>query len=91
MTQFGPIWKKERRYLGKALSGAPIVKRDYSALMIKRATILLKSILDRPEDFLWEVKKLVSLTTWLSSISSDFFVLIVEWLGTLSSKSVMVL
>ncbi|KAG8947342.1 hypothetical protein FRC04_010790 [Tulasnella sp. 424] len=58
MTQFGPIWKKERRYLGKALSGAPIVKRDYSALMIKRATILLKSILDRPEDFLWEVKKM---------------------------------
>ncbi|KAG8906880.1 hypothetical protein FRC01_007876 [Tulasnella sp. 417] len=58
MTQYGSLWKKERRYLSKALSGAPIVKRNYSGLMMKRATILLKGILDRPQDFLWEVKKM---------------------------------
>lgn len=58
MTQYGSLWKKERRYLSKALSGAPIVKRNYSGIMTKRATILLKSILDRPQDFLYEVKKM---------------------------------
>ncbi|KAG8947357.1 hypothetical protein FRC04_010805 [Tulasnella sp. 424] len=58
MTQYGSLWKKEKRYLSKALSGGPIVKRNYSGLMINRATILLKSILDRPQDFLWEVKKM---------------------------------
>lgn len=58
MTQSGTLWKKQRRYLNKALSGEPIVRRDYSELMIKRATILVKSILDHPENFLWEVKKM---------------------------------
>ncbi|KAG8951458.1 hypothetical protein FRC00_007240 [Tulasnella sp. 408] len=58
MTQSGTLWKKQRRYLNKALSGEPIVRRDYSALMIKYATILVKSILDHPENFLWEVKKM---------------------------------
>ncbi|KAG8982931.1 hypothetical protein FRB90_006453, partial [Tulasnella sp. 427] len=58
MTQYGTLWKKEKRYLSKALSGGPIVKRDYSGLMMKRATILLKAVVDRPQDFLWEVKKM---------------------------------
>ncbi|KAG8983035.1 hypothetical protein FRB90_006359, partial [Tulasnella sp. 427] len=55
LTQYGPIWRQHRRFLNRALM-APIVKRDYSPVMRNKTLVFLKTLLDRPDDFLIENK-----------------------------------
>lgn len=56
LTQYGPIWKQHRRFLNRALM-APVVKKDYSPVMTRKTLMFLKTLLDRPDDFLIENKK----------------------------------
>lgn len=56
LTQYGPIWKQHRRFLNRALM-APVVKKDYSPVMTRKTLMFLKTLLDRPGDFLIENKK----------------------------------
>lgn len=55
-TPFGPIWRQHRKFLNRALM-APIVKRDYSGVMLRKIRGFLTVLLDRPQDFILESKK----------------------------------
>lgn len=59
LTQYGPIWKQHRRFLNRALM-APVVKKDYSPVMTRKTLMFLKTLLDRPGDFLIENKKMMA-------------------------------
>ncbi|KAG8972280.1 hypothetical protein FRC05_010223 [Tulasnella sp. 425] len=59
LTQYGPIWKQHRRFLNRALM-APVVKKDYSPVMTRKTLMFLKTLLDRPDDFLIENKKMMA-------------------------------
>ncbi|KAG8960668.1 hypothetical protein FRC05_006700, partial [Tulasnella sp. 425] len=56
---YGAAWRQHRRFLNHALM-APIVKRDYSAVMVRKTLVFLESLLDRPEDFILENKKMTA-------------------------------
>ncbi|KIO29636.1 hypothetical protein M407DRAFT_21224 [Tulasnella calospora MUT 4182] len=58
-TPYGPTWRQHRRFLNRALM-APIVKRDYSAAMIRKTLAFLNALVDRPQDFLMENKKMTA-------------------------------
>ncbi|KIO18395.1 hypothetical protein M407DRAFT_31945 [Tulasnella calospora MUT 4182] len=59
LTQYGPVWRQHRRMLSHALL-APIVRRDYGPMMTKKTITFLKTLLDRPDDFILESKKLMA-------------------------------
>ncbi|KAG8930282.1 hypothetical protein FRC01_002984 [Tulasnella sp. 417] len=56
LTQYGPVWRQHRRFLSRALF-APVVKSDYAPMMTRKTIEFVKTILDRPGDFLLENKK----------------------------------
>ncbi|KIO29637.1 hypothetical protein M407DRAFT_21225 [Tulasnella calospora MUT 4182] len=58
-TPYGPTWRQHRRFLNRALMG-PIVKRDYGAPMMRKILSFLTVLLDRPQDFLLENKKMTA-------------------------------
>ncbi|KAG9048623.1 hypothetical protein FS837_012398 [Tulasnella sp. UAMH 9824] len=58
-TPYGPTWKQHRKFLNRALM-APIVKRDYSGAMLRKIREFLAVLLDRPQDFLLESKKMTA-------------------------------
>ncbi|KAG8983034.1 hypothetical protein FRB90_006358 [Tulasnella sp. 427] len=59
LTQYGPVWRQHRRFLNRALL-APTVKRDYAPMMERKTVAYLKTLLDRPQDFLLENKKMMA-------------------------------
>ncbi|KAG9048624.1 cytochrome P450 1B1 [Tulasnella sp. UAMH 9824] len=58
-TPYGPTWKQHRRFLNRALM-APIIKRDYAPPMIRKVLAFLTVLLDRPQDFLLESKRMTA-------------------------------
>lgn len=61
LTQYGPVWRQHRRFLNRVLF-APIVKRDYGPMMTRKTIAFLKTLLDRPDDFILENKRLMAET-----------------------------
>ncbi|KAG8948164.1 hypothetical protein FRC04_009963 [Tulasnella sp. 424] len=58
-AQSQPGWRKQRTLLKHALT-AKIVKRDYSALLSRKAKKYIECLLDRPDKFLVELKRIVA-------------------------------
>ncbi|KAG8932906.1 hypothetical protein FRC00_013903 [Tulasnella sp. 408] len=58
-SRAGPIWKKQRTLLKHALS-AQVIKRDYTAQFEKKGKQFIEALLDRPDDFLKEMKRIVA-------------------------------
>ncbi|KAG8971536.1 hypothetical protein FRC05_011013 [Tulasnella sp. 425] len=61
-TGYNNNWRKQRAYLKVPLS-APVVKRDYSALLEVKAQEYLERCFVRPENFLAELNRTVAETT----------------------------
>ncbi|KAG8947343.1 hypothetical protein FRC04_010791 [Tulasnella sp. 424] len=59
LTQYGPVWRQHRRFLNRALL-APTVKKDYGPIMSRKTIAFLKTLLERPDDFLLENKKMMA-------------------------------
>ncbi|KIO16079.1 hypothetical protein M407DRAFT_39117, partial [Tulasnella calospora MUT 4182] len=58
LTQYGPVWRQHRRFLNRVLL-ASVVKRDYGPMMARKTIAFLKTLLDRPDDFLLENRRLL--------------------------------
>ncbi|KAG8948179.1 hypothetical protein FRC04_009978 [Tulasnella sp. 424] len=61
-TGYNSKWRKQRAYLKVPLS-APVVKRDYSALLEMKAREYLERCFARPESFLPELNRTVAETS----------------------------
>ncbi|KAG8896760.1 hypothetical protein FRC01_011632, partial [Tulasnella sp. 417] len=59
LSRYSPTWRKHRSLLKQALS-AQVVKRDYSALMTKKAEEYLQYLSTRPEKFLEDLNKVMA-------------------------------
>ncbi|KAG8928726.1 hypothetical protein FRC01_005441 [Tulasnella sp. 417] len=58
-SRSGPEWKRQRALLKHALS-AEVVKRDYSTQFERKAKQYVESLLDRPNDFLTELARIMA-------------------------------
>ncbi|KAG8932907.1 hypothetical protein FRC00_013904 [Tulasnella sp. 408] len=58
-SQAGPGWKKQRTLLKHALS-TQVIKRDYAAQFEKKGKQFIEALLDRPDNFLKEMKRVVA-------------------------------
>lgn len=56
LSRFSPTWWKHRSLLKHALS-PQVVKRDYLALLTKKAEEYVECVLTRPEEFLADLNK----------------------------------
>ncbi|KAG8901244.1 hypothetical protein FRC00_008288, partial [Tulasnella sp. 408] len=56
LIPYGPMWRTHRKLLKQALS-PEIVKRDYSDLLTRKSLEYVKKIFDRPEAFLFSLKR----------------------------------
>lgn len=56
---YGPTWRQHRKFLNRALM-APTVKRDYSTAMIRKTLSFLNGLIDRPQEFMLENKKMTA-------------------------------
>lgn len=59
LSRFSPTWWKHRSLLKHALS-PQVVKRDYLALLTKKAEEYVECVLTRPEEFLADLNKIMS-------------------------------
>ncbi|KAG8972279.1 hypothetical protein FRC05_010222 [Tulasnella sp. 425] len=59
LSRYSPTWRKHRSLLKHALS-AQVVRRDYSALLMKKAEQYLEYLSTRPENFLVDLNKIMA-------------------------------
>ncbi|KAG9019039.1 hypothetical protein FRB90_006995 [Tulasnella sp. 427] len=56
LIPYGPMWRTHRKLLKQALS-PEVVRRDYSDLLTRKALEYVKKIFDKPEAFLFSLKR----------------------------------